>query len=77
MKIYIFFTIVMGILASPLVLADSYHTSTATDNSYSNGLEQGFDGDQDLNSNPSINSNNSNSLDGGISRDGETMGEED
>ncbi len=66
MKAYLFTAVTIGLLASPLVYADPYNVDK---NGYSNGIEQGFaamEGQDD-----------SNTQGPGISRDGETMGEED
>lgn len=68
----------IGLLTSPYLLADSYNNQPrnamvsgangSTDNDHSNGMVQGSDGIQD----PDANHNAQD-----ISRDGETMGEED
>lgn len=89
MKVCLFTTVAaMGLLASSWVLADPYNdTGPASvineagtmNNGDSNGLVQGSDAieGQDTSNNPPLDDNTHSVLDAGVSKDGETLGEED
>lgn len=90
MKTYLFSIVAaMSLLASSCVLAEPYNETDSNnrvirgtntiDNSDSNGLVQGSDTieSQEANQNSPLDDSANSVLGAGVSRDGETMGEED